>query len=94
MKLPRHKASLHLTHNAHRDYYEGAAEFIHGREQLSNHELDWAAPGQKEKAIAEDSIWCLQWYPQTPIGSYELWAADLDVLLEAAEKVDAETWTD
>jgi hypothetical protein len=94
VRLPRHKASLRLTHNEHRSYYESPADFIEGREQLTGLELEWAAPGQKEKAIVEDSIWHLQWYPQTPIGFYDLYAADLDVLLDAAMKVDAETWTE
>lgn len=85
MNLPSHKAGLFLTHNEHRSYYQPLSEW------LLDHSVEpdeWAGEGQKERALADDSCWCLQWYPDTPIGSYSLYAADLDVLLAAARGYD------
>jgi hypothetical protein len=78
MNFPRHDASLHLTHNQHKAYYMTVAEI--DREQ----DYDWVSEEQKQKAIATGDYWELQWYPDTPTGSYSLCAADLDVLLAAA----------
>lgn len=81
IQWPAHKASLHLTHNQHKAYYRTVAEEIEGGE----HGMDcWVSDEQKQKAIATDECWTLQWYPETPIGFCILSAADLDVLLVAA----------
>lgn len=79
MTFPPHKASLRLVHNDHHAIYVLAAEWIE-----QNAWCDWISDEQKAKAIAADSIWTLQWYPDTPVGFHALAAADLDVLLEAA----------
>lgn len=83
MKWPPHKASLHLNHNPHLAYYHTVAEEIadegHGMDE-------WVSEEQKQKAIATNECWMLQWYPETPVGFCTLAAADLDVLLEAASK--------
>lgn len=70
--LPEHKCGLYLTHNEHRDVYETIEEFydIH----------DFISPEELQKAMAEDSVWVLQWYPDTPIGSYCLLASSLEAL--------------
>ena len=77
--LPKHKCGLFLTHNEHRNYYESAQEFIENR----NLEEEFISPEEMEKAIAEDSIWHLQWYPDTPIGSYSVCAASLEAIERA-----------
>ena len=70
--LPEHKCGLHLSHNEHRDMYETIEEFY----DLE----DFVSPEELQKAIAEDSVWVLQWYPDTPIGSYCLLASSLEAL--------------
>lgn len=78
---PPHKASLHLTHNQHLDYYHNVAQAI----EDGDHGMDrWVSDEQKQKAIATNDCWTLQWYPETPVGFCLLAAADLDVLLAAA----------
>lgn len=77
--LPEHKCGLYLTHNEHRDYYETAEEFIENRKL----EDDFPTPEEVQKAIQEDSIWRLQWYPETPVGFYSVAAASLEVIEEA-----------
>lgn len=81
MKFPEHKASLHLTHNQHKAYYQTVEEYT------ADSGEDWISAEQKGIAIVKDDVWELQWYPHTPVGSYRLLAADLDLLLEAASQV-------
>lgn len=85
MKLPNHKAGLFLTHNEHLNYYRTVQQEIdegcHGFTDDC-----WVSEEQRQKAIDTNSCWTLQWYPNTPIGFNILSAADLDVLLEAANK--------
>lgn len=62
MKLPKHKCGLHLTHNQHKDYYESIETYV------THDHFDWKSDEHKERAIATDEIWELQWYPETPVG--------------------------
>ena len=78
MKLPDHKCALFLTHNEHRSYYEPAEKFI--EEQT----LCFKDDDAKARAIATDEIWVLQWYPDTPIGSYTVAAPTLEEVLALA----------
>ena len=84
MNFPRHEAGLHLTHNDHKSSYQTVAEAIaddnHGYQDDC-----WVSEEQKQKAIATNECWTLQWYPDTPIGFHIRSAADLDVLLAEAE---------
>jgi hypothetical protein len=84
--FPDHKISLHLDHNQHKGYYETAARWIADQEAMGHmDDEDWASLEQKQKAIDTDEVWSLQWYPNTPVGSYCVYAADLDVLLAFAK---------
>jgi hypothetical protein len=81
LKLPEHKASLTLSHNEHKSYYRTVAQSIADEDHGFS---DWVSEEQKNKAIATNDCWTIQWYPDTPVGFFILSAADLDVLLEAA----------
>jgi hypothetical protein len=76
--LPEHKAELSITHNEHRCSYESAAEFLDAC-AIDADEL--ARPDEIERMIESDSIWCLQWYPHTPLGFNRRYAATLVALL-------------
>ena len=84
LKWPLHDGSLHLSHNENKSDYETVAEAIrHGR-----HGYDddcWVSDEQRQKAIDTNECWTLQWYPSSPVGFCILSAADLDVLLIAAQ---------
>ena len=43
-------------------------------------DCDWVSPEEKLKAIELDSVWELQWYPDTPIGSYYVAASSLEAI--------------
>ncbi len=84
--MPRHKAGLFLTHNEHRGYYETAAEFIENRELAD----DFESPEAMQKAIDDDSIWILQWYPDTPIGSHRIAASSLEEIQQILKETEYE----
>ena len=91
--LPKHKASLSLVHNDHKDCYETVEQWETKLRAACNEddsdpvEFGWVSAEQRQKAIETDSVWRLQWYPLTPIGSISLFACDLDALLMAAQEV-------
>lgn len=70
--LPKHKCGLYLSHNEHRDVYETVEQFYEVEDFISQDE--W------HKAVAEDSVWVLQWYPETPIGFCRIAASTLDAI--------------
>ena len=75
--LPKHKCGLHLSHNEHRDVYETIEQFYEPQDFVSDDE--WL------KAVAEDSVWSLHWYPETPIGFHRICASSLDAIQKALE---------
>jgi len=79
--LPKHKCGLYLTHNEHRDMYETIEEHYDCD--------DFVSPEELKKAIAEDSVWVLQWYPDTPIGSYSILASSLEALEATVKEMEA-----
>ena len=70
--LPAHKCGLHLSHNDHKDVYERIEDFY-------DHE-DFISPEEWHKAVAEHSVWVLQWYPDTPIGFHRMAASTLEAI--------------
>ena len=72
LNLPPHKCGLYLIHNEHKDVYESVEQFYTKKDFVS--EEEW------QKAIKDDSVWTLQWYPDTPIGFHMLYASSLEGL--------------
>ena len=71
-RLPEHKCGLHLSHNEHLDVYETVEHFYEADCFVSLEE--W------RKAVAEDSVWVLHWYPDTPIGFHRIAASTLGAI--------------
>ena len=82
MKLPDHKCGLYLEHNSHKDVYESAKDWMDGRFDL----YEWKDDESKQRAIDTDSIWTLQWYPDTPVGFYAVAAPTLEELIAFASE--------
>lgn len=78
--LPEHKAGLFLTHNEHKDCYDSIEMFYDPN--------DFVSDDERNKAIAEDSVWVLQWYPETPIGFNIIAASSLDAIKAELEKMN------
>ena len=80
---PKHDGGLHITHNQHHAYYETAEKWADDNDHHPA-PYDWASPEERAKAIAEDSIWTLQWYPNTPVGFNSVCASTFEACLAAA----------
>ena len=45
--------------------------------------IDWVSEEEREKALAENSVWTCQWYPNTPVGFNCIGASSLTALIAA-----------
>jgi hypothetical protein len=73
--------SITINFNDHKGSYVKTAEaVIDGTYDYA----DWVSDDEKRKAVETDSVWTLQWYPETPIGFYCLAASSLDAVVRAA----------
>jgi len=84
--FPPHKCSLEITHNKHRDYHETAEERIRQQEGYECPPA-WRSEEEKARAIATNELWEMDWYPDTPIGSYSICAPTLEELLDHAREI-------
>lgn len=88
-RLPEYKVSLHITHNQHKSYYESAEKYLHRSDMGWKGGFDpdeWISREDFDAAIANDSIWEIQWYPNTPVGFCLVYGSTLDNALLAAAK--------
>ena len=76
--LPEHKCGLRLTHNAHKDVYETIQDYYDAE--------DFVSPEEYIKAIDKNSVWTLQWYPETPVGFYMICASSLEAIEKAVKE--------
>jgi hypothetical protein len=69
--LPKYDVTLHITHNEHKSYYESATQYLNRPEGVGIGGFrpdEWTSREDFDAAIAQDSIWEIQWYPNTPVG--------------------------
>jgi len=75
-------SSLTLHCDDFKSYYETA-------EMTLRHRDDWysddsfVSPEERARCIEQNTIWTLQWYPDTPVGFCVLHASSCDALLRA-----------
>jgi len=81
--LPEHACGLILEHNPqHRNDWTVKEHMEIYKEVADLGMEDFASPEQYQKAIDSNELWKLQWYPNTPIGFNDIYAADFEMLLE------------
>lgn len=80
MNLPKHDGGLSIEHNQHKNYYQPIREYITDNDLAE----DFESPGAMEDAIRADSLWVMQWYPDTPVGFICVAAATLEDVLRMA----------
>lgn len=72
--------AVHLTFNHESAInYATVAEYEEQSGRVS--ESNWVSAEEYAKAVELNSWWNLQWYPNTPVGSYEVSASSLEALL-------------
>lgn len=86
LRFPAHKCGLYLTHNEHKDIYQPLAKWLVDRE-FDDIDL---GPEDREECIRTDSLWHLQWFPDTPVGHYSIYGPTLESVLQAAADAEAE----
>lgn len=80
--LARCKCGVFLIVNEHRNYYETAAQKLDELAAMEcPPEIDEAV---RRVMIETDTIVSLQFYPDTPIGSYSIYHYDVDAAIEQA----------
>lgn len=84
--IQRCKNSVNLTVNSHRDYYETATDNL--KEYEENHGEKLNIPLDVRKIMEEtNTVINLQFYPDTAIGSYDLYHFDIDKILDIALEI-------
>lgn len=79
--LPNHQAGLSLTHNTHKHCAQTVEEWIVDHETYAGSpEFDWVSPEEREKAIRENSVWVLFWYPDTLTEFMSVAASSLEAI--------------
>lgn len=89
--LPKYDVTLHITHNQHKSYYETVEEYLNRPEGVGIGGFradEWVSREDFEAAIAKDSIWEIQWYPNTPVGFCVAYGSTLENALAAASQDD------
>jgi hypothetical protein len=76
------KCGVFLTVNEHRDYYYTAAQEL---DAAKSYPCQPNIDAEVEARMIEtDTIVRLHFYPDTPIGSYEVWHYDIDSAIDEA----------
>lgn len=53
-----------------------------GKGWRDRHQFDWVSEEERQRAIAANSMWGIQWYPDTPVGFCAVAASSLAALIE------------
>ena len=70
---------LTITFNPHAAYYQTAQAWLDEQDDYP----DWVSEDERRLAIAGDSVWICQWYPETPVGFCVLAASSFEALMAA-----------
>lgn len=68
--------SLMLDYNGHMGSYLSIEDYYEGCLTLDLD--DWISEEERSLAISNNSVWCLHWYPNTPVGSYKILCHSLE----------------
>jgi len=80
IKLPKH-SGLIISHNQHK--YSGMS--------INDYVTDYDYTGddfEYNECIKHDSIWEMTWYPDTPIGCYDIYSSTFEGLFEDLDEYD------
>lgn len=71
--LPRH-VSIHIHHDPHKGSYESVQQYLRGKDHVNEgpsdgfDESEWLSRDDFKASVSEDSLWEIQWYPNSPVG--------------------------
>ncbi len=76
MKLPKH-VSLSMEHNEHKAVYLTVQQYT---DDISN--IHWVPGDSRQRAYDSDDMWCVHWYPDTPVGFCSVYGHTLQEILD------------
>lgn len=79
-------SSLTISWNDHACNYASVERFF--TEWGEGNDYNWVSEEEKQKAIANNSLWHAQWYPDTPVGSYSVYASTFEALYKHLQEND------
>ncbi len=82
-------SSLSITFNDDHAPNYASAERYHDEWGQYADAKEWVSPEERDTALATNSVWTAQWYPQTPVGFCILRASSLTALCAALLKEPA-----
>ena len=89
--LKKCKCGVYLSVNEHRDVYETVEQAINEindwHKRANGHHTDYQPEINdelKQQMIKENSIYKLQFYPDTPVGFYTVYGTNLKEVIEEA----------
>lgn len=87
MTFPPPCVQLRLQFNEHKLGYEPLASWLeHQCDGTSDCWYDWVSPEERAKAIEQDTVWTVQWHPETVVGFHGLAASSFEALATAMER--------
>ncbi|HZL98654.1 MAG TPA: hypothetical protein VFD43_00250 [Planctomycetota bacterium] len=88
--LARCKCGVYLSVNEHRDFYQSVEKWIEERYRGDPEGAAELAPEVRAKMIETNAVVVLQFYPDTPISSYDVLHYDIGAALAEALAILAE----
>lgn len=79
-----HKGGLSIEHNPYCGMDQPIREYIEDNDIAS----DFENAESMEIAVSTDSLWIMQWYPDTPVGFCRVAGPTLQDILRLATKTD------
>ena len=68
----------------HGPNYEVASEEWYSASNPVSGHISWVSEEERQKAIRENSVWTIQWHPETPVGFYCVGASTFEAAARAA----------
>ena len=84
LKFPK-CISFTINYNQHKVFYDDAATYI------TEQKLNIKSDSERAEMIDENEIWEIDWYPNTPVGSFQCAASTLEKLLQFAREINKST---
>lgn len=72
-----------MSHNDHHSVYETVAQFLEHRAVEVG---EFLSPEDQQEAMSSGELWCLQWYPTSPVGFFYAYGSTLANCLLAASR--------
>ncbi len=77
-------SQIYITFNDHAANYRTAAQWWDEADEHARDFADWVSDEERDRALATNSVWCIQVYPETPIGFVAWWASTFEAAAKAA----------